>query len=277
MTTIWAIDDCAHQFISRIRTSTTALPYRPALCELYLCSLDIIILMFELRKSFTFEASHQLIHHDGKCSNLHGHSYTLTVELCSPTLGGHGPKHNMVIDFSDVSAPVRKLVKTHLDHKHLNDSLNTESPTAEYIAYWCFHQLLPDLPLLTAVEIRETSSASVVYRPQQPSQRAQNGCVAGAEHSHSQRIANRSHGLRFPGSYASSCRHCTSCPNCRNCAYRFENSVQEIRSIEQKCAAQMNLTPNGHINGRPPLEESSDDADIVKEQENLKSEVTNGT
>lgn len=121
--------------------------------------------MFELRKSFQFEASHQLVHHDGKCRNLHGHSYLLTVELCRPNLITDGPQRNMVADFSDISRTVRKLVRSHLDHHHLNDSLETDSPTAEFIAHWCYYRLKPELPYLTSVEIRETATSSATYRP----------------------------------------------------------------------------------------------------------------
>lgn len=121
--------------------------------------------MFELRKSFTFEASHQLEKHDGKCAKLHGHSYTLTVELKSPYVISTGPKRNMVTDFQEVSQSVKTLINSHLDHRHLNSSLETESPTAEYIAYWVYYQLLPALPHLSAVQIQETSSSSATYRP----------------------------------------------------------------------------------------------------------------
>ena len=39
--------------------------------------------MFELEKSFTFEAGHSLAHHDGKCKEPHGHSYCLVVHVQS--------------------------------------------------------------------------------------------------------------------------------------------------------------------------------------------------
>lgn len=121
--------------------------------------------MFELRKSFTFEAAHQLVHHDGKCANLHGHSYGLTVELRANSLHRTGPKRNMVTDFSDISRVVKKLIRSHLDHHHLNTTLGTDSPTAEYIAQWVYHRLKPDLPYLAAVQINETANSSVTYRP----------------------------------------------------------------------------------------------------------------
>lgn len=128
--------------------------------------------MFELRKSFTFEASHVLTKHDGKCSRLHGHSYTLRVVLRGDTLHPDGPKRNMLTDFGDISKAVKGLISSHLDHRHLNDSLSTDSPTAEYIARWVYYQLAPIFPHLAQIEIGETSSSVAIYRPSRGERRA---------------------------------------------------------------------------------------------------------
>lgn len=121
--------------------------------------------MFELRKSFTFEASHVLTEHDGKCARLHGHSYGLTIELRGRRLHRDGPKTNMLADFTDISQVVKAVLESHLDHHHLNDSLKTDSPTAEFIARWVYKTLVGALPLLSAVEVRETASSCAIYRP----------------------------------------------------------------------------------------------------------------
>lgn len=177
--------------------------------------------MFELRKSFTFEASHQLVHHDGKCQNLHGHSYTLVVELQSATLVGHGPKRNMVADFSDVSAVVRRLIKSHLDHHHLNETLGTDSPTAEYIAQFCFHQLKPDIPFLVAVEVRETPTSSIVYRPREVDAPhagdAVNGVANGAG------VAAVRVPMQTDSGRCSTCPHCVKRPQNGTGAKAFAN------------------------------------------------------
>ena len=121
--------------------------------------------MFQLTKTFTFEASHCLEHHDGKCAKLHGHSYKFAVELSGDQLQDIGPQKNMLTDFHNISKPVKKLIESHLDHRHLNDSLMTDSPTAEFIARWIFQQLQPTLPFLTAITVYETASSSASYRP----------------------------------------------------------------------------------------------------------------
>lgn len=120
---------------------------------------------FQLQKTFKFEASHQLVHHDGKCSRLHGHSFTLSVELSAEALQKGGPGSNMVCDFGTVSKIVKPLLESHLDHYHLNESLNTDSPTAEFIAKWVYERLEKDLPHLSAVLIKETTSSVAIYRP----------------------------------------------------------------------------------------------------------------
>ena len=119
--------------------------------------------MFELYKRFRFEAAHVLKHHNGKCGRPHGHSYELIVYLRSNTLCAEGSSTNMVIDFSDISAMVEPMIEQYLDHHWLNDTLQCESPTAEFIAQWIYQHLKPNIPLLDRVTLSETPSSSVTY------------------------------------------------------------------------------------------------------------------
>lgn len=120
-------------------------------------------IMFEIEKKFSFEAGHQLIHHDGKCNEPHGHSYKLHVILRSEALVSSGPKTNMVLDFQDISAVVKPMIKKYLDHHWLNKTLGTDSPTAEFIAKWIYDYLKPQLPALYSITIYETETSKVVY------------------------------------------------------------------------------------------------------------------
>lgn len=120
--------------------------------------------MFELEKTFRFEAGHQLAHHDGKCRHPHGHSYILTIVLRAPTLVAEGPKTNMLLDFGDLTAVVKPLIESHLDHQWLNETLESNSTTAEFIAKWIFDTLKPQLTDLYAVSLHETHSSKVTYR-----------------------------------------------------------------------------------------------------------------
>jgi 6-pyruvoyltetrahydropterin/6-carboxytetrahydropterin synthase len=78
-------------------------------------------------RTFTFEAAHQLPWHDGKCRNLHGHSYRLEVTVTGP-VGDQG----IVVDFAEVKRVVERDVIAAYDHRYLNDLL--DNPTAELIA-----------------------------------------------------------------------------------------------------------------------------------------------
>jgi len=118
--------------------------------------------MWTLTKKFSFEASHQLTHHDGPCARLHGHSYHGHVEVRGDHLQGSGPKLGMVLDYGDISKVLKPAIAA-LDHQHLNDILDTNGPTAEVIAKWLFEVLAPNIPGLSAVVIEETDSSSCRY------------------------------------------------------------------------------------------------------------------
>lgn len=119
--------------------------------------------MFRLEKRFSFEASHQLMNHDGKCRRLHGHSWQGVAILLGLDVEGTGPKKGMLVDFGDIGAVIEEMVEAHLDHWHLNDSLITDSPTSEMVAKWCFDYLYPKLPMLAAIRIEETCSSAAEY------------------------------------------------------------------------------------------------------------------
>ena len=119
--------------------------------------------MWQLEKEFSFEASHQLPHHDGKCARLHGHSWKGRVIVQSSVLYHDGPKQGMVMDYADISVPVKRLVEATLDHYHLNDSTGLENPTSEELAAWIYRQLEPNIPGMIAVVIEETCTSRCSY------------------------------------------------------------------------------------------------------------------
>lgn len=118
---------------------------------------------FELRKKFTFEASHQLMLHDGKCARLHGHSFNMYLVLRGYNLVEVGPKTGMLIDYGDVSKIVKPYVEEYLDHHHLNDTLKSSNPTSELIAKLIYERFKPEIPLLHSVLIDETCTSSCAY------------------------------------------------------------------------------------------------------------------
>jgi 6-pyruvoyltetrahydropterin/6-carboxytetrahydropterin synthase len=121
--------------------------------------------MWRLRKSATFEASHVLPNHAGKCARLHGHSWKVTVEVTGFSLQEKGSESGMVMDFGYVGNFLKSLVEQHLDHYHLNDTTELANPTSEALAKWVFDMLHLSIPELSAVTIDETCTSSCEYRP----------------------------------------------------------------------------------------------------------------
>lgn len=70
-----------------------------------------------ITKEFTFEMAHALDRHDGKCKNIHGHSYQLTVTVAGRPIKDDGhPKNGMVIDFADLKRMVNRTIVHKYDH-----------------------------------------------------------------------------------------------------------------------------------------------------------------
>jgi 6-pyruvoyltetrahydropterin/6-carboxytetrahydropterin synthase len=70
-----------------------------------------------ITKKFTFETGHALYGYDGKCRNVHGHSYKLHVTVIGcPNSDSDYVKYGMVIDFSDLKEIVKKEIVSVFDH-----------------------------------------------------------------------------------------------------------------------------------------------------------------
>lgn len=70
-----------------------------------------------ITKEFTFETGHALYGYDGKCRNVHGHSYKLAVTVIgTPINDPNNVKHGMVIDFTDLKKIVKEEIVDPYDH-----------------------------------------------------------------------------------------------------------------------------------------------------------------
>ena len=119
--------------------------------------------MFELEKTFYFSAGHQLKHNNGLCQRPHGHTYTLTVKLQAMELKKEGPQVNMIIDFLELENLVQPLIRDYLDHRWLNDSLQCESTSLEFVTCWIYQRLKPILPALKSISLSEGTTNRVTY------------------------------------------------------------------------------------------------------------------
>ena len=70
-----------------------------------------------ITKQFNFETGHALYGYDGKCKNVHGHSYKLSVTVSGkPISDKTNVKFGMVIDFSDLKKIVKEEIVDLFDH-----------------------------------------------------------------------------------------------------------------------------------------------------------------
>ncbi|MDO5510103.1 MAG: 6-carboxytetrahydropterin synthase [Weeksellaceae bacterium] len=82
-----------------------------------------------LTKIFTFETAHALHGYDGKCKNVHGHSYKLFVTIAGTPINDiQEVKNGMVMDFGDLKSIVNQEIIEPLDHAIL---LNKNTPHAK--------------------------------------------------------------------------------------------------------------------------------------------------
>ena len=70
-----------------------------------------------ITKQFNFETGHALYGYDGKCRNVHGHSYKLSVTVIgTPITDTSHVKLGMVIDFGDLKKIVKEEIVDKFDH-----------------------------------------------------------------------------------------------------------------------------------------------------------------
>lgn len=114
----------------------------------------------ELFKEFTFEAAHRLPHvpPGHKCGRLHGHSFRVEVHV----RGAVDPHSGWVMDFADLKRAFQPLYDC-LDHNYLNEIDGLDNPTSEHLARWIWVRLLPALPGLSRVVVRETCTSGCAY------------------------------------------------------------------------------------------------------------------
>jgi 6-pyruvoyltetrahydropterin/6-carboxytetrahydropterin synthase len=74
----------------------------------------------KIAKEFNWEMGHRLKFHDGKCKNLHGHSYKCMLELC-----GDPDANGMVLDYYDMKTIIQPVIDE-LDHAFMVRNTDTE-------------------------------------------------------------------------------------------------------------------------------------------------------
>jgi 6-pyruvoyltetrahydropterin/6-carboxytetrahydropterin synthase len=87
-------------------------------------------------KEFTFDAAHHLHAYEGKCKNLHGHTYKAVFGI-----SGVPDEVGITVDFGDIKTIWKECIEPYLDHRYLNETLPKMNTTAENMVVWLFEQL----------------------------------------------------------------------------------------------------------------------------------------
>jgi 6-pyruvoyltetrahydropterin/6-carboxytetrahydropterin synthase len=131
--------------------------------------------MLAISKKFQFDSAHQLWDDElstleneelfGKCSRIHGHTYSLEVAVT----GEVDPVSGMILNYFLLDAIVRPIVDR-LDHQNLNtifEGLTTAENMVRRIAVLIEEELSAryDNIFLTQVTLQETPKTKAVYRP----------------------------------------------------------------------------------------------------------------
>jgi 6-pyruvoyltetrahydropterin/6-carboxytetrahydropterin synthase len=124
--------------------------------------------MMTLGKRYRFSAAHQLWHPDwseaqneaafGACARLHGHTYTLEVQVSGPP----DTETGMVIQLPELDALVQHVLLDEVDHRHLDTDVSFitgHRSTVEVLSRLFFERLAPHVPLpakLAAIRLYES-------------------------------------------------------------------------------------------------------------------------
>lgn len=114
----------------------------------------------ELGVKTHFHAAHSLPNHEGKCKQLHGHTYHVEIRF-EGGVRHYGAASGMVMDFGEARRNIDSVI-SEFDHKNLNDFMH--NPTAEnlIVVLWAkLYNVLFDKVTLTLVRLYETENCYV--------------------------------------------------------------------------------------------------------------------
>ena len=98
-----------------------------------------------ITKQFNFETGHALYGYDGKCKNVHGHSYKLSVTVIgTPISDRNNVKFGMVIDFSDLKKIVEEEIVDQFDHATVFNQTTPHVSLAKELSDRGHHVILVD-------------------------------------------------------------------------------------------------------------------------------------
>jgi 6-pyruvoyltetrahydropterin/6-carboxytetrahydropterin synthase len=116
--------------------------------------------MWEIVKSFRFEAAHALSGTTlgADAEHVHGHSFRAEVAV----RGTPDPVTGMVKDFGALDADLAEIRRT-LDHRLLNRIAGLETPTLEMLARYIFDRIGPTQQLCRVTVFRDSCGEACSY------------------------------------------------------------------------------------------------------------------
>jgi 6-pyruvoyltetrahydropterin/6-carboxytetrahydropterin synthase len=118
--------------------------------------------MFELTVRGEFSSAHFLRDYNGKCKNLHGHTWKIAVTVKGAKLN----KIGVMSDFYELKRALAELLEQ-LDHACLNDIpfFRKYNPTTENLAKFIYDEYakLVKPVKMVKVQVWESDRADVVY------------------------------------------------------------------------------------------------------------------
>lgn len=86
--------------------------------------------MYTLKTNASFDSAHFLKGYQGKCANIHGHRWTVELEVGGSILKESGSEREMLVDFGDLKDDLKNLTDD-LDHSLIIEKGSLKHKTME--------------------------------------------------------------------------------------------------------------------------------------------------
>ena len=86
--------------------------------------------MYKLKTKASFDSAHFLKDYDGKCSNIHGHRWTVEIKVGAETLESDTQNRGMVVDFSSMKKDLKEIAD-HFDHSLIMETGSLKQATED--------------------------------------------------------------------------------------------------------------------------------------------------
>lgn len=105
--------------------------------------------MYTLQTSASFDSAHFLKGYEGKCSNIHGHRWTVEVTVASEEVEEEGQVRGMIVDFKTLKSDLKELADE-LDHSLVIEENSLKEKTKEALLEEAFR--IVELPFRPTAE-----------------------------------------------------------------------------------------------------------------------------